>query len=233
MKHYYPLLIAFVICYMSAGAQQTTFQAGYNFGSFDIPILTDIIQNPAGQYVMTGTDGTIPILGTVTVVDSAANVVWSKKYTAGSFETEIVDVKNVTGGGYMVAGASDNGLFGDEERTRITPALEVVRARFPNVSIEGPFPPDGFFAQWRTRHAKVFDAIVCMYHDQGLIPIKLLDFENTVNVSLGLPIVRTSVDHGVGYDIAGQNKADPASFCAALKLAASMARRRSLQGRAR
>ncbi len=127
--------------------------------------------------------------------------------------------------------AGDNGLFGDEEKTRITPAIETLRERFPNVTIEGPFPPDGFFAQWRTRHSKVFDAIVCMYHDQGLIPIKLLDFENTVNVSLGLPIVRTSVDHGVGYDIAGQNKADPASFCAALRMAASMVRRRSAQGR--
>ncbi|MBI3558166.1 MAG: 4-hydroxythreonine-4-phosphate dehydrogenase PdxA [Deltaproteobacteria bacterium] len=129
--------------------------------------------------------------------------------------------------------ASDNGLFGDEERTKIAPAIEIVRSRFPNVTIEGPFAPDGFFAQWRTRHTKAFDAIVCMYHDQGLIPIKLLDFENTVNVTLGLPIIRTSVDHGVGYDIAGQNKADPASFCAALKLAANIARRRSAQGRAK
>ena len=85
--------------------------------------------------------------------------------------------------------------------------------------IEGPFPPDGFFAQWQKRHSKNFDAVVCMYHDQGLIPIKLLDFEHTVNVSLGLQIVRTSVDHGVGYDIAGKNIADPSSFIAALGLA--------------
>ena len=73
----------------------------------------------------------------------------------------------------------------------------------------------------------MFDAIVCMYHDQGVIPIKLLDFKNAVNVSLGLPIVRTSVDHGVGYDIVGKNMADPSSFCAALKLAQSIAHRRT------
>lgn len=123
--------------------------------------------------------------------------------------------------------ASDHGLFGDEEATRIAPAIETTRRRFPGVEIEGPLAPDGFFAQWRTRHSKVFDAVVCMYHDQGLIPAKLLDFENTVNVSLGLPIVRTSVDHGVGYDIAGKNKADPTSFCAALKLAVKIVRRRT------
>lgn len=123
--------------------------------------------------------------------------------------------------------AGDQGLFGDEEKTKIKPAIDEARARFSNASIEGPFPPDGFFAQWRTKHAKAFDAVVCMYHDQGLIPVKLLDFENTVNVSLGLPIVRTSVDHGVGYDIAGQNIADPASFCSALRLAATIARRRA------
>ena len=111
MKQRYPLVLAFLIYFLSAKAQQTTFQAGYSFGSFNIPILTDIIQNPSGQYVMTGTDGTIPILGTVSVIDSAANVVWSKEYTAGSFETEIVDVKNVSTGGYIVTGASENGLF--------------------------------------------------------------------------------------------------------------------------
>ncbi|MEW6057438.1 MAG: 4-hydroxythreonine-4-phosphate dehydrogenase PdxA [Bdellovibrionota bacterium] len=122
--------------------------------------------------------------------------------------------------------ASDQGLFGNEERDKIKPAIKRARSRFPRIEIDGPFPPDGFFAQWRSRHALNFDAIVCMYHDQGLIPAKLLDFENTVNVSLGLPIVRTSVDHGVGYDIAGKNKADPSSFCAALALAVEITRRR-------
>jgi len=123
--------------------------------------------------------------------------------------------------------ASDAGLFGNEEETKILPAIKTVRQRIPHAVIEGPFAPDGFFAQWRTRHCKTFDAVVCMYHDQGLIPAKLLDFENTVNVSLGLPIVRTSVDHGVGYDIAGQNKADPTSFCAALRLASEIVQRRT------
>ena len=118
--------------------------------------------------------------------------------------------------------AGDNGLFGREELEIISPAIKQARTLFKSKSIEGPFPPDGFFAQWRTNHSKNFDAVVCMYHDQGLIPVKLLDFKNTVNVTLGLPIARTSVDHGVGLDIAGKNKADPSSFCAALLLAHSI-----------
>lgn len=122
--------------------------------------------------------------------------------------------------------AGDNGLFGDEEKTIIEPAIAAAKSRYASVQIIGPVPADGFFAQWQTRHRRSIDAVIAMYHDQGLIPIKLLDFDNTVNVTLGLPIIRTSVDHGVGYDIAGLNKANPASFCAALKLAANIARRR-------
>ncbi|MEJ2506524.1 MAG: 4-hydroxythreonine-4-phosphate dehydrogenase PdxA, partial [Ignavibacteriaceae bacterium] len=71
-----------------------------------------------------------------------------------------------------------------------------------------------------------FDAVVCMYHDQGLIPLKLLHFSDAVNLTLGLPIVRTSVDHGTAYDIAGQGKADPSSLFAAVKMAANIAENR-------
>ncbi|MBI2605594.1 MAG: 4-hydroxythreonine-4-phosphate dehydrogenase PdxA [Deltaproteobacteria bacterium] len=123
--------------------------------------------------------------------------------------------------------AGDNGLFGSEESRVIEPAIRFASRGHPKAHIHGPFPADGFFAQWQSRFSKEFDAVVCMYHDQGLIPVKLLDFENTVNVTLGLPILRTSVDHGIGLDIAGRNQASPASFRAALRLAREMAFKRS------
>lgn len=123
--------------------------------------------------------------------------------------------------------AGDKGLFGSEEQKTIGPTIEAAQSFHKDAVITGPFPADGFFALWENRHSKSFDAIVCMYHDQGLIPVKLFDFENTVNVTLGLPIVRTSVDHGVGYDIAGKNLADPSSFCAALKLAVTIGKNRA------
>lgn len=110
MTHKYPLTVLLLLIFVFGSvAQQTTFQADYSFGSFDIPILLNIIQNPSGQYIMTGTDGTLPIRGTITELDSSAHVVFSKEYVS-SIETEIVDVKNVPSGGYIVAGASNPGL---------------------------------------------------------------------------------------------------------------------------
>jgi len=86
--------------------------------------------------------------------------------------------------------------------------------------VEGPFPPDTVF--YLAVRRKQFDAVVCMYHDQGHIPLKLLDFEGGVNVALGLPIVRTSVDHGTAFDIAGQGVASTRSFVRALDFAARL-----------
>jgi 4-hydroxythreonine-4-phosphate dehydrogenase len=115
--------------------------------------------------------------------------------------------------------AGEGTLFGREEQTIITPAIEQLRAKGLNVS--GPHPPDTiFYAAARGD----YDAVVCMYHDQGLIPLKLLHFEDGVNITLGLPIIRTSVDHGTAYDIAGQGRASAASLMSAIKTAADMAR---------
>jgi 4-hydroxythreonine-4-phosphate dehydrogenase len=110
--------------------------------------------------------------------------------------------------------AGENGAFGDEERTRIAPAVELARAE--GIDAAGPLPPDTVFMQ---ALAGRYDAVVCMYHDQGHIPMKLLDFEGGVNVTLGLPIVRTSVDHGTAFDIAYQGKA----FTRSLRDACAMA----------
>ncbi len=114
--------------------------------------------------------------------------------------------------------AGEGSIFGNEEERIITPAVELALDR--NIRVEGPVAPDVVFLKM---HRGKYDAIVAMYHDQGHIPLKLLAFESGVNVSLGLPIVRTSVDHGTAFDIAGKGLADPGSLTEALRLAASMA----------
>jgi len=114
--------------------------------------------------------------------------------------------------------AGENGLFGDEEIREIIPAVEWARSQ--GWQVEGPLPPDTVF--YFAVRKKAFDAVVCMYHDQGHIPSKLLDFEGGVNITLGLPIVRTSVDHGTAFDIAGQGKASTVSFIRALEYAARL-----------
>ena len=114
--------------------------------------------------------------------------------------------------------AGEHGLFGDEEIREIVPAIEWARRQ--GMSVEGPIPPDTVF--YMAVRQKKYDAVVCMYHDQGHVPLKLLDFEGGVNVALGLPIIRTSVDHGTAFDIAGKGVASTASLLRALDFAARM-----------
>jgi len=117
--------------------------------------------------------------------------------------------------------AGEQGDLGDEEGLMIAPAIPLLAAENPDVSFSGPFSPDTVF--WRAAGGE-FDAVLCMYHDQGLIPLKLLGFHDGVNVTLGLPFVRTSPDHGTAYEIAGTGKARPDSFLAAVRLAAELVR---------
>jgi 4-hydroxythreonine-4-phosphate dehydrogenase len=121
--------------------------------------------------------------------------------------------------------AGENGLFGDEEILEIRPAVDWAKSE--GMPIDGPFPPDTIF--FLAVRRKEFDAIVCMYHDQGHIPLKLLDFEGGVNVALGLPIIRTSVDHGTAFDIAGSGIASTTSLRKALQFAVRLAANRSEQ----
>ena len=117
--------------------------------------------------------------------------------------------------------AGEHGLFGPEDEEKIAPAVKTCQAK--GIRCEGPVPADTVFLKALRGH---YDLVVAMYHDQGHIPIKLIDFEKTVNVSLGLPIVRTSVDHGTAFDIAGQGVADASNMKAALRLAVTMASNR-------
>jgi len=114
--------------------------------------------------------------------------------------------------------AGETGMFGNEETTIIAPAI--LNARNQGFDVVGALPPDTVFYQAANGH---YDAVVSMYHDQGLIPFKLIHFNDGVNITLGLPIIRTSVDHGTAYDIAGTGTADPGSLIAAITMAAQQA----------
>jgi 4-hydroxythreonine-4-phosphate dehydrogenase len=114
--------------------------------------------------------------------------------------------------------AGEHGMFGAEDESTIAPAVEAARAK--GIACSGPHAGDTIFLQ-ASRGA--YDLVVAMYHDQGHIPMKLIDFEGTVNVSLGIPIIRTSVDHGTAFDIAGKNQSDARSMKQAMRMAVKMA----------
>jgi 4-hydroxythreonine-4-phosphate dehydrogenase len=120
--------------------------------------------------------------------------------------------------------AGERGRMGTEEMTIIQPAVDALNLAGEGASFHGPLPPDTLFY-----HAArgQYDAVLCMYHDQGLIPLKLLDFDEAVNLTLGLPVVRTSPDHGTAFDIAGKGIASPASMIAAINLAGELVLSRS------
>ena len=114
--------------------------------------------------------------------------------------------------------AGEDGSLGNEELTIVAPAIEILRGE--GFEVRGPLPADTMF---HGAARKTYDCAICMYHDQALIPVKTLAFEEAVNVTLGLPFIRTSPDHGTAFDIAGTGKANPSSLIAALRLAARMA----------
>lgn len=117
--------------------------------------------------------------------------------------------------------AGEDGRFGDEEQRLILPAIAALQA--DGIAVTGPHPADALFAPHERGR---YDVALCMYHDQALIPIKALDFDTGVNVTLGLPIIRTSADHGTAFGISGTGKANPGATIAALRMAAECARRR-------
>ncbi len=114
--------------------------------------------------------------------------------------------------------SGDGGIFGDEESNIIIPAI--VAAQKENIEVSGPFSADALFGRI---HEASYDAVITMYHDQGMIPIKMASMDRAVNITLGLPIIRTSVDHGTAFDIAGRGIAKPDSLLEALKIATALA----------
>jgi 4-hydroxythreonine-4-phosphate dehydrogenase len=114
--------------------------------------------------------------------------------------------------------AGEDGSLGTEDQDIVAPAVEILRGQ--GIDVRGPLPADTMF---HAAARKTYDCAICMYHDQALIPIKTIAFDDAVNVTLGLPFIRTSPDHGTAFDIAGTGKANPSSLIAALRLAARMA----------
>ncbi len=152
----------------------------------------------------------------------AAAIVGTARTTARALRRDF----GIAGPRLAVAGlnphAGEDGTMGTEERTLIQPAIDVLRAE--GLSVSGPWPPDTMFTP---RARATYDVAICMYHDQALIPLKTVDMAGGVNVTLGLPIVRTSPDHGTAFDIAGRGVADPASLIAALRMAGGIAAHRA------
>lgn len=210
------VLAAMVTCPITKSALQ---EAGYHYPGHT-EMLADLCQ--ASEYAMMMAGSTLRVT-LVTIHQGVASV------AAALNQDRILRLIELTGRSLRidfglatprmaVAGfnphAGEQGLFGDEEERIIAPSIALARAR--GWQVDGPFPPDTVFHKAVHGH---YDAVICMYHDQGLIPFKLLHFEDGVNVTIGLPIVRTSVDHGTAYDIAGQGKASSASLRAAFRMA--------------
>ena len=119
--------------------------------------------------------------------------------------------------------AGENGIFGNEEKKIILPAIKIIKKN--NVNASGPYPADTIFNK---KQLDNFDVVICMYHDQATIPIKTIDFENGVNVTLGIPIIRTSPDHGTALDIAGKGIACEKSLYSSIKVSQNIAKKRKL-----
>jgi len=138
----------------------------------------------------------------------------------------LVELFNIPNPKIVVCGlnphAGESGIFGNEEIEHIIPAVR--KAKDLGIDVTGPLPADTIF--YRARQG-IWDAVITMYHDQGLIPFKMLSFDDGVNVTLGLPIIRTSPDHGTAFDIAWRGKANPSSMIAAIKVAVNLARNRA------
>ena len=149
---------------------------------------------------------------------STAEILQTLRITATAFQQQFGIVRPRLAVLALNPHASEDGLFGDEEQRIITPAIKAAQAE--GIAADGPHSADTLF-HFAVKGA--YDAVICMYHDQGLIPLKLLHFDDGVNVTLGLPIIRTSVDHGTAYDLAGTGTANTASLVAALKMAEQMA----------
>jgi 4-hydroxythreonine-4-phosphate dehydrogenase len=201
-------------------------KAAMNLAGFSYAGHTELLTERTGaqQVSMLLTGPTLRVVHVSTHVSLAEAV---RRVTAARVETvinlaaEACRALGIAAPRIGVAGlnphAGEGGLFGNEETREIMPAVEAARARGLNVS--APQPPDTVFL----RAVKgEFDIVVAMYHDQGHIPMKLLAFESGVNVSIGLPIIRTSVDHGTAFDIAGTGQASPQSLLAAIEVAAQM-----------
>jgi 4-hydroxythreonine-4-phosphate dehydrogenase len=200
--------------------------AGYHY-----PGHTELFAERTGakRYAMMFAGGPLKVI--LATVHVPLNSLWGRLNIGAVFHPielvhqALVDWFDIPKPRIAVAGvnphASENGQFGDEEERIIAPAIFMAREQ--GIDATGPYPPDTVFLA--ARDGK-FDAVVAMYHDQGLIPVKLLAFDRAVNLTVGLPIIRTSPDHGTAFDIVWRNRANPGSMRAAIEMAIDLAKRR-------
>jgi 4-hydroxythreonine-4-phosphate dehydrogenase len=207
-------------------AKQSWHLAGYRY-----PGHTELFAERTGarQYAMMFAGG--PLRVALATVHVGLNSVWGKLNIGAVFRPiellhqALVEWFDVPNPHIAVCGlnphAGEGGAFGDEESRLIEPAMRMAQEQ--GIHCTGPYPADTVFLRALKGE---FDAVVAMYHDQGLIPVKLVAFDTSVNLTLGLPIIRTSPDHGTAFDIVGQNKANPSSMKAAVRMAIDLAQRR-------
>jgi len=214
---------AMVTCPINKGLMR---RAGYRFDGHtellaDLTHSNDCVMMLAGDRLRVSLVTTHCALGEVPQRLNKELIVKTITVTCRALENDFAIRRPRVGVAALNPHAGESGLFGPEDKEIIRPAVE--EAKNGGLLVDGPFPADTIFYQAINGR---FDAVVAMYHDQGLIPVKLLDFSDAVNITLGLPIIRTSVDHGTAYDIAGKGVADPSSLVAAIKMAARIARAR-------
>jgi 4-hydroxythreonine-4-phosphate dehydrogenase len=194
-------------------------------------ILAEAFHAPDHVMMLAGPRLRVSLVTTHLPIDSVSQHITAERIKA-VVRTTAADLKRLFGiaqPDIAVCGlnphAGEFGVMGSEEQETIGPALQELAEEFgEEVELSGPHSSDTLFARFRDGR-RPFDAVVCMYHDQGLIPLKLLHFGNSANITLGLPVVRTSVDHGTAYDIAGWGVADAGSMRYAIEVAIDMARR--------
>ena len=197
-------------------------QAGYEHAGHT-ELLADLCDGPEVSMLLVGPQLRVAHMTTHIALEEVPGRITAERLeTVVGIATELLGRLGIAAPRLAVAGlnphAGEGGLFGEQEQRVLAPAIERLRAAGADVS--GPLPGDTVF---RAARAGRYDLVVVMYHDQGHIPIKLLDADEAVNVTGGLPIIRTSVDHGTAFDIAGQDQARSASMRAALDMAAALA----------
>lgn len=210
--------------------KKSLYEAGFKFpGHTEFLAELADIKTPPVMMLASPQLRVIPVTIHVSIADALAsltqdNIVTMAEITAHSLRNDfgISDPRLAVAG--LNPHAGEGGGMGCEEKTIIEPAI--TRLRDLGINASGPWPPDTMF---HAAARATYDAAICMYHDQALIPIKTIDFDGAVNVTLGLPFVRTSPDHGTAFDIAGTGKANERSLLAALKMAGEMASRRNGQ----
>ena len=199
-----------------------------NLGGNHYPGHTEILGTLSGQtdYSMMLVSGPLKVIHVTTHVSlrNACDMIKKARVLRViKLANETLKMMGIVSPRIAVAGlnphSGEHGLFGSEDELEITPAVDAAKAL--GINATGPVPPDTVFYQAAVK--KIFDIVVVMYHDQGHIPIKLLGFETGVNVTVGLPFIRTSVDHGTAFDIAGKGIADSRSMTESLLLGAQMA----------